>query len=101
MIPRPPRSTRTDPRFPYTTLFQSDNPRDVVPESNMPGYPWLAEHPIHADEIVAHMKALKRLGDPYTDADIQGAAAAVAGKTELDAVIAYLQALGTHAPKGG
>lgn len=77
------------------------NARDVVPESNMPGYPWLAEHPIHADEIVAHMKALKRLGDPYTDADIQGAAAAVAGKTELDAVIAYLQALGTHAPKGG
>lgn len=78
-----------------------DNPRDVVPESNMPGYPWLAERPVRADEIVAHMRALKRLGDPYTDADIQGAAAAVSGKTELDAVIAYLQALGTHAPKGG
>jgi len=77
------------------------NPRDVVPESNMPSYPWLAEHPLHADEIVAHMQALKRLGDPYSDADIEGAAAAVAGKTELDAVIAYLQALGIHAPKGG
>ncbi|MDX2299552.1 MAG: cytochrome-c oxidase, cbb3-type subunit II [Xanthomonadaceae bacterium] len=77
------------------------NPRDVVPESNMPAYPWLAEHPIRPDEIVAHMQALKRLGDPYSDADIEGAAAAVAGKTELDAVIAYLQALGIHAPKGG
>ncbi len=77
------------------------NPRDVVPESNMPGYPWLAERPVHADEIVAHMQALKRLGDPYTDAEIEGAAAAVAGKTELDAVVAYLQALGIHAPKGG
>ena len=77
------------------------NPRDVVPESNMPAYPWLAEHPVRADEIVAHMQALKRLGDPYSDADIEGAAAAVAGKTELDAVIAYLQALGIHAPKGG
>lgn len=77
------------------------NARDVVPESNMPGYPWLAEHPVDADEIVAHMQALKRLGDPYTDAEIEGAAAAVAGKTELDAVVAYLQALGIHAPKGG
>lgn len=78
-----------------------NNPRDVVPESNMPGYPWLAESPLDAATISAHMRALKRLGDPYSDDDIAGAAAAVAGKSELDAVIAYLQALGAHAPKGG
>jgi len=77
------------------------NPRDVVPESNMPGYPWLAANPVDAEQIVAHMQALKRLGDPYSDANLDGAAAAVSGKTELDAVIAYLQALGIHAPKGG
>ncbi|PIX60239.1 MAG: cytochrome-c oxidase, cbb3-type subunit II, partial [Lysobacterales bacterium CG_4_10_14_3_um_filter_64_11] len=75
-----------------------NNPRDVVPESNMPGYPWLAEQRLDASTITAHMRALKRLGDPYSDDDIAGVAAAVVDKTELDAVIAYLQALGSHAP---
>ena len=73
-----------------------NNPRDVVPESNMPAYPWLAKHKLDGDEIAAHMRALRRVGVPYSDADIAGAPAAVAGKTEQDAVIAYLQGLGTH-----
>jgi cytochrome c oxidase cbb3-type subunit II len=77
-----------------------DNPRDVVPESNMPGYPWLAKNTVNAEEIIGHMKALKALGDPYTDADIDGVAERVSNKTEQDAVVAYLQALGKHAPKG-
>ena len=77
-----------------------NNPRDVVPESNMPAYPWLAENTIDAEQIEADMRGLRALGDPYTDADLDGAAAAVAGKTELDALIAYLQGLGKHAPKG-
>ena len=77
------------------------NPRDVVPESNMPGFPWLGTAQVDGAQITAHMRGLKRLGDPYTDADLAGAAAAVAGKTELDAVVAYLQALGKHAPRGG
>jgi cytochrome c oxidase cbb3-type subunit 2 len=76
------------------------NPRDVVPESNMPSYPWLQETPVDAGTVIANMRALKRLGDPYTDADIDGAAKAVEGKTELDAVVAYLQGLGKNAPKG-
>ena len=74
-------------------------PRDVVPESNMPGFPWLAETPVRADVVVAKMRALKTLGDPYEDAEIDGAAAAVRGKSELDAIVAYLQGLGRHAPK--
>jgi cytochrome c oxidase cbb3-type subunit II len=77
------------------------NPRDVVPESNMPSFPWLADAQVDGRQITDHMRALKRVGDPYTDADIAGAASAVNGKTELDALIAYLQALGTHAPRGG
>jgi len=77
-----------------------NNPRDVVPESNMPGYPWLAKNTVNAEEIIGRMKALKTLGDPYTDADINGAAEQVSDKTEQDAVVAYLQALGKHAPKG-
>jgi cytochrome c oxidase cbb3-type subunit 2 len=76
------------------------NPRDVVPESNMPSFPWLSENFVDAERITDHMRALKRLGDPYTDADLAAAAGDVSGKTEQDAVIAYLQALGTHAPKG-
>ncbi|MFN3843753.1 MAG: cytochrome-c oxidase, cbb3-type subunit II [Rehaibacterium terrae] len=75
------------------------NPRDVVPESNMPGYPWLERRQIDAGEVVARMRVLRRLGDPYTDEDIDGAAAAVAGKTEMDALIAYLQGLGRHGPR--
>jgi len=71
------------------------NPRDVVPESNMPGYRWLAEAKVDGELITAKMRALRMLGDPYTDADVAAAAAAVAGKTEMDALIAYLQNLGT------
>jgi len=77
------------------------NPRDVVPESNMPGFPWLAKNPVDGRTIARHMSALKALGDPYTDAQIAQAAADVEGRTELDAVVAYLQALGRHAPRGG
>jgi cytochrome c oxidase cbb3-type subunit 2 len=76
------------------------NPRDVVPESNMPAFPWLEKNILDGATVQEHMRALKRLGDPYTDADIAGAPAAVAGKTELDAVVAYLQGLGRHAPRG-
>ena len=77
------------------------DPRDVVPESNMPSFPWLADNGVDGVKLQANMRALKRLGDPYTDADIAGAPEAVAGKTELDAVVAYLQGLGKNAPKGG
>ena len=76
------------------------NPRDVVPESNMPAFAWLAKRPVDGKTIQRHMQALRHLGDPYTDADIQGAPAAVAGKTELDALIAYLQGLGKALPAG-
>ena len=76
------------------------NPRDVVPVSNMPGYPFLAEAAVDPRAVARNMRALQTLGDPYTDEEIGGAAAAVAGKTELDALIAYLQALGKNAPKG-
>ena len=77
-----------------------NNPRDVVPESNMPGYPWLAKNTVNAEEIVGRMQALKTLGDPYSKADIENAAEQVSNKTEEDAVVAYLQGLGKHAPKG-
>lgn len=77
------------------------NPRDVVPESNMPGFPWLAKNAVDGQQVQDRMSALKRIGDPYTDADIAGARQAVDGKTELDAVVAYLQGLGRHAPRGG
>lgn len=71
------------------------NPRDVVPESIMPGYPWLESTVIDADDISQKMTVLRSLGAPYTDAEIAGAEAALAGKTELDALVAYLQDLGT------
>ena len=77
-----------------------NNPRDVVPESNMPGYPWLAKNTVNAEEIIGRMRALKTLGDPYSIADIENAADQVSNKTEEDAVVAYLQGLGKHAPKG-
>jgi cytochrome c oxidase cbb3-type subunit 2 len=70
------------------------NPRDVVPESNMPGYPWLLEATVDGDLIERKMRALQTLGDPYSDEQIEAAAAAVEGKTEMDAMIAYLQGLG-------
>ena len=71
------------------------NPRDVVPESIMPGYPWLAENRIDGEAVETRMRALRLLGQPYTDEQIEGAAEAVAGRTEMDAMIAYLQGLGT------
>jgi len=69
-------------------------PRDLVPESNMPAYPWLEKAPANHASIQAHMKALRRVGVPYTDAQIAAAPDEVKGKTELDALIAYLQGLG-------
>ncbi len=70
-------------------------PRDVVPESNMPAYVWLEDAMVDGEIITRKLRALQMLGDPYTDEEIAGAAAAVEGKTELDALIAYLQGLGT------
>jgi cytochrome c oxidase cbb3-type subunit 2 len=70
------------------------NPRDVVPESNMPAYPWLAKTPAGATDAAVRMRALRRVGVPYSDADITKANEQLAGKTELDALIAYLQGLG-------
>ena len=70
------------------------SPRDLVPESNMPAYPWLEKTPADADSIQAHMRALRAVGVPYTDAEIAAAPAEVKGKTELDAMVAYLQGLG-------
>jgi cytochrome c oxidase cbb3-type subunit 2 len=76
------------------------NPRDVVPESNMPRFPWLADGKVDGALTVKKMEALRRIGVPYTDADIAGAAAAVEGKSELDALVAYLQGLGTNLKAG-
>jgi cytochrome c oxidase cbb3-type subunit 2 len=72
-----------------------NEPRDVVPESNMPGYPWLAESPADAGLIEAKMKALRVVGVPYTDAEIAKAREDLKDKTEADALVAYLQSLGT------
>lgn len=72
------------------------NPRTLVPESNMPAYPWLAERMVDPELITAKLRALKTLGDPYTDEQIAGAAKAVDGVTEMEAVVAYLQGLGTN-----
>jgi cytochrome c oxidase cbb3-type subunit II len=71
------------------------NPRDLVPESNMPGYPWLAKTVLNGDGVAARMRALRLIGVPYGDADIASARDAVSGKTEEDALVAYLQELGT------
>ncbi len=72
-----------------------NNPRDVVPESNMPGFPWLSENILSGDETGHKMEVLRKLGVPYTDEQIATAKTAVAGKTEQDALVAYLQNLGT------
>lgn len=72
------------------------DPRAVVPESNMPGYPWLNERQVDPQLVTKKLKTLRLLGDPYTDEQIAGAAAAVEGRTEMDAVVAYLQGLGTN-----
>ena len=71
------------------------DPRAVVPESNMPAYVWLEDAVIDGDIVTRKLRALQMLGDPYSDEEVAGAAAAVEGKTELDALIAYLQNLGT------
>ena len=70
------------------------DPRAVVPESNMPGYPWLTQALVDPDEVTQKLRVLRLLGDPYTDEDIANAAAAVVGRTEMEALIAYLQGLG-------
>jgi cytochrome c oxidase cbb3-type subunit 2 len=72
------------------------NPRDLVPESNMPAYPWLQKTAADHGTVVARMSALRTLGAPYADEELAKAPDEVKGKTELDAVIAYLQVLGTH-----
>lgn len=82
----------------YSDQWQRDhlhNPRDLVPESNMPAYPWLATTPVDHASIPAHMKALRIVGVPYTDEQIAAASEEIKGKTEVDAMVAYLQVLGT------
>jgi cytochrome c oxidase cbb3-type subunit 2 len=71
------------------------NPREVVPESNMPGYPWMARVPANAADIEAKMRALRTVGVPYSDAEIAEARAQLKDKSEMDALIAYLQVLGS------
>ena len=71
------------------------NPRNVVPESIMPAYPWLVENKLDGENTATKLAAMRTLGVPYTDADIAGAKDAVKGKTEMDALVAYLQSLGT------
>ena len=77
------------------------NPRDVVPESNMPRFPWLADAKVDGALVGRKMEALTKVGVPYSQAEIDGAAAAVQDKTELDALVAYLQGLGINAKTGG
>lgn len=72
------------------------NPRDVVPESNMPSYPWFFENTLTGELTGRKMAALRKVGVPYTDEDIAGAQASVKGKTEIEAIVAYLQQLGIH-----
>ena len=76
------------------------NPRDLVPESNMPAYPFLAATPASAGDIEAKMRALRTVGVPYSDKEIAGSREDLKGKTEMDALIAYLQVLGTAVKKG-
>ena len=74
------------------------NPRDLVPESNMPAYPWLEKKKVDGTKLAAHMRALSKVGVPYSQAEIDAAPQVVAGKTELDALVAYLQGLGVRKP---
>jgi cytochrome c oxidase cbb3-type subunit 2 len=71
-----------------------NNPRDLVPESNMPAYPWLLKNTVDASQMPTHMAALRKVGVPYSDQDITKSAEEVSGKTEMQALIAYLQMLG-------
>ena len=75
------------------------NPRDLVPESNMPAYSWFAKNTLNPDDMAPKLRALRLVGVPYTDAEIAAAGDEVKGRSELDAVIAYLQVLGTVLPK--
>ena len=72
-----------------------NNPRDLVPESNMPSYPWLDNNLLDPADMAPKLRALRRVGVPYSDEDIAGAGEAVRGRTEMDALVAYLQVLGT------
>jgi len=72
------------------------SPRDLVPESNMPAYTWLEGAAVDPESVPPRLRALQRLGVPYSDVDVAGAAEAVKGKTEMDAIVAYLQSLGRH-----
>jgi cytochrome c oxidase cbb3-type subunit II len=72
-----------------------NNPRDLVPESNMPAYPWLEKRTVKAEGLPRRMEVLRTLGAPYSDEEVQGSVDAVKGKTEMEALIAYLQVLGT------
>jgi cytochrome c oxidase cbb3-type subunit 2 len=72
-----------------------NNPRDLVPESNMPAYPWLNTAMVPAETMTQHVKGMQQLGVPYTDEDVANARADVEGKTEMDALVAYLQVMGT------
>jgi cytochrome c oxidase cbb3-type subunit 2 len=72
-----------------------ENPRDLVPESNMPGYPWLSRTMLNPKDIEPKMRVLRTLGAPYSDEEIAGAQNEVTDKTEQDAMVAYLQVLGT------
>ncbi len=76
-----------------------NNPRDLVPESNMPAYPWLSRASVEASDIETKLRAMRTVGVPYTEADISTAKAVLTGKTEADALIAYLQVLGTALKK--
>jgi len=77
------------------------NPRDLVPESNMPAYPWLARTAANAEDIEAKLGALRRLGVPYTNEEVSKSKDDLKGKSEMDALIAYLQVLGTAVKPGG
>ena len=76
------------------------DPRSFVPESNMPGFPWLADRPVDPEVVTTKMRVLQMLGDPYTDDQIAAAAGEVEGKTEMDALVAYLLGLGTNRRPG-
>ena len=96
-------SKRTGPDLHRVGLRYSDewhrihlnNPREVVPESNMPAYSWLDKTPLDTSDIEAKMRALRRVGVPYTDEEIAAARGEIANKSEMDAMVAYLQGLGT------
>lgn len=91
-----PDLARVGKKYPDSWHIQHmDDPRSIVPESVMPRYPWLAKNDLDGSNVQAKMKALRFVGVPYTDADIAGAPPQVAGKKELDALISYLQSLGT------